>query len=377
VDDIFGTAAFSVNKQLYLNPGNSSLFPVFSQIAATYEEYQCNYLAFHYVTDAYSSIGTTASAGKVILATNYDPDDSDFSSSTAAENYANSVKTVPYIQCVHDVLRSVDKNRNPLKTYYVNHSSNTIAPVTNSTNGKFYDIGNFQIMTDNNAVTTAIGELWVEYEFTMIRPKTQESLGSSAEIYHGKGVPTTSNPFASMVAQDGSTLDLTFTNTTVLLPYLGRYLVVYSVEAATSVTTLTNNSPGTYLTSVDFFTTENTTNAVLTGSGTTNEMRMEVFNGSRVDTVLTGATDTIVGAATSDVIIILIPSTLTVLTDTVRKIKSAHETMQDDRIEKLERLVRELVGREESDDGFIDGGGCQDLTASTQLNLLNLIRGRK
>jgi hypothetical protein len=82
IGNLSGTSAFTLAQQLYVNPGNTVLFPVFSQIAATYEEYRVNHLRFTFETDAYTATNGTASAGKVIMATNFDPDDANFTGDT-------------------------------------------------------------------------------------------------------------------------------------------------------------------------------------------------------------------------------------------------------------------------------------------------------
>jgi len=216
IANISGTAAFTLAQQLYINPGNSTLFPIFSQIASTYEQYRVNHLRFTFETDAYTATNGTASAGKVILATNFDPDDANFSGDTQMENYWHSVKGPPYAPIIsHDVVQgargSSSMREAALKNYYVYSSSNSLAPVTGE--GKFYDFGNFQLATSGNAVTTEIGELYVEYSFTMIHPKQPEfPIGGSA--VHLQNIadngtaasPLGLTPFTSFSVQPGSTL---------------------------------------------------------------------------------------------------------------------------------------------------------------------------
>jgi len=183
VANIIGTTntTLNTNLALYLNPGNSVLFPIFSQIAATYEQFRVNELIFSYETEAYAASGTNVSAGKVILATNYDPADSNFSTDTQMENYFNSDRGAPFCEVIHDVLLGDHALKDePLKTYFVNSSANLIAPTSDSTNNKFYDLGLFQLCTQGNASSSAeIGELYVTYSFTMIRPKQQTPAGQN------------------------------------------------------------------------------------------------------------------------------------------------------------------------------------------------------
>lgn len=111
VMDINGTEAFTVAASLYLNPGNSTLFPVSSRANSIYEEYEMD-IEFDYEPVAYSSIGTTASPGLVVMVTNYDSSDPDFTTLTQAENYDHSVRLLPFERGTH-VVRSKTRPRMP------------------------------------------------------------------------------------------------------------------------------------------------------------------------------------------------------------------------------------------------------------------------
>jgi len=239
VSDIIGTTAttLNVNLALYINPGNSVLFPIFSQIAATYEQFRVNECIFSYETEAYAASGTAVSAGKVILATNYDPADSQFSTATQMENYFNSDRGAPYCEIVHDVLLGDHALKDePLKTYFVNSSANLIAPTSDTTNNKFYDLGLFQLACQGNASATAeIGELYVTYSFTMIRPKQQTPTGQNLPSSHYTGaVQTTANAFVGTTKQAGSNLNLTVASNVITFSTPGRFFVVYTATATTS-----------------------------------------------------------------------------------------------------------------------------------------------
>jgi hypothetical protein len=235
--NVVGSVGSTLNiaSQLYINPGNTLLFPIFSQIAATYEQYRVNTLVFSYETEAYAASGSAVSAGKVILATNYDPADSNFSTDTQMENYFNSDRGAPYCEIVHDVLMGDHALRNePLKDYFVNSSTNLIAPVADSTANKFYDLGNFQLGTQGNVdATSEIGELYVTYSFTMIRPKQQTPLGQNFLTSHYSGLnQTSSNAFVGSTRRSGSNVNMTVANNIITFLSLGRYTVSYAANAA-------------------------------------------------------------------------------------------------------------------------------------------------
>jgi len=184
--------AFSNTFNYYLNPGNSLLFPIFSQIAAVYEQFRCRFLRFHYVSEEYTASGTAVSAGKVIMATNADPDDPPFNAATPMENYIGSDRTAPFSSMTHDALSPLSKVKNrrggaymPLNEYFVNSSGNTPAPIDQP--AKFYDMGLFQLAASGMPFAAAnleIGELYVEYEFDLIRPRELARIGANLNASH-------------------------------------------------------------------------------------------------------------------------------------------------------------------------------------------------
>jgi len=242
VANIIGSTATTLQiiQALYCNPGNSTLFPIFSQIAATYEEWEALLFYFSFETEAYAASGSNVSAGKVILATDYNPSNPVFPTDQAMENYVNSDRGAPYCEIIHDVLGG-DHNlkKDPLKNYFVYNSANLAAPAND--NSKFYDLGLFQLGCQGNASSSAeIGELYVTYQFKMIRPKMpQTNLGSAAVAAHiGEGAVTTATAAAPLgttggVVKAGSTLPTVATSTTFTLPNAGNFLV--------AVTSSTNN----------------------------------------------------------------------------------------------------------------------------------------
>jgi hypothetical protein len=90
---------------------------------------------------------------------------------TELENYEHSVTGAPFSGIIeHDVvLERKKRGRNQdlnLNNFYVNYSNNNLAP--SGQNAKFYDIGDFQLGCQG-AQSGTLGELWVEYSFTLIR----------------------------------------------------------------------------------------------------------------------------------------------------------------------------------------------------------------
>jgi hypothetical protein len=240
VCNVVGTTAFTIAQALYLNPGNTSLFPIFSQEAAVYEQYRTNVFRFWYRSREYTASGSNIGAGLVLMATNFDPDDPQFTSDTQMENYWHCTSDAPFAPSgkgvlVHDVLaghraaaRRSGARDSTLNNYYVNSSANLAAPGSNA--AKFYDVGLFQFATSGNVNSSdVIGELWVEYSFTMIHPKQQTPIAANVVAAHYTGTAASgTNPLpANLVSRPGSTLGLTFPTTTTCVvssTFTGRLL---------------------------------------------------------------------------------------------------------------------------------------------------------
>jgi len=262
VCNVTGTTAFTVAQALYLNPGNSVLFPIFSQEAAVYEQFRVNTLRFWYRSREYTASGSNVGAGLVLLATNFDPDDAQFSSDTQMENYWHSTSDAPFAPSgkgvlVHDVLaghrkaaRNSGKRDATLNNYYVYSSGNSASPITNG--AKFYDIGLFQFATSGNVSSSdVIGELWVEYSFTMIHPKQQTPLGQNLLSAHIVEAPAASAAASGGfflgtsggAVRSGSTLPTVTARNTFTLPTIGAFIIAGSwTGSVANVPTLTGGS---------------------------------------------------------------------------------------------------------------------------------------
>jgi hypothetical protein len=98
-----GVSTFNI-ESFDLNPGLQSIFPFLSQIAQNFELYEFMGLMFQYKPTSGEFGNTTSNAlGKVILATNYDPDAPVFSNSIVMENYDYACSTKPSNGCIHGV----------------------------------------------------------------------------------------------------------------------------------------------------------------------------------------------------------------------------------------------------------------------------------
>jgi len=354
VADITGsTSSFSLQQALYINPGNSVLFPIFSQIAAPYEQYRVNFLRFVFETEAYAASGSNQTAGIACLATNFDPDDSTFSSLTQMENYYGATKGPPYAcVMVHDVIRSHRGRRGggrdsrsgdlPLRDYYVYSSGNASAP-SNSTS-KFYDIGQFQLAVANMVGTGIIGELYVEYSFTMIHPKQQTPLGQNLLAAHIVESPATTAAASGSaflgttggVLRAGSTLPSVATKSTFTLPVAGVFLVAASWNVGVTVAPVI--SYGSSITGLAYLADNSAISNAAAQSGITAYLAMVsvASAGTGAANTATISVLTNLAAGTADIFIVQIPGGL---------LKPRLPASGDfDRVAVLETQVQRLMG---------------------------------
>jgi hypothetical protein len=155
------------NTAYDINPGNSTLFPWLSSIARSYQQYKILGAAFVFksLTSEYASSG---GLGQVIMATNYNVNDDDFSSTIQMENSEYAVAVKPSVSAVHPLECASDVRRND-PFYVYDPNANASGSVTDK---RFRDMGKFQIATEGLSTTpgVTIGQLWVTYEVELIKP---------------------------------------------------------------------------------------------------------------------------------------------------------------------------------------------------------------
>jgi len=402
--DLTSTAsAFEIVSQLYLNPGNATLFPIFSNIAKCYEEYIPNVLRVYYRTEAYMASGSVVSAGLAGMAVDFDANDSNFQSMTQLENYEHSISGAPYsgIMCL-DILEEVQKRKRlglrgtrgkdlSMNNYFVYNSDNSIGPSTDQ--AKFYDVGNFQFALASAQAATNIGELWIEYSFTLIRRKSPEvfGLGLAAHLYNYADNATAASPmgltpFSSFSTRAGSTTSGTTnmatagglsyyatgsyigfndaSDTVVNLPNVdGVFLVVTLWSGATAISTIPSISTtgGAVALSKWGPTGGSAPYGFFLAAGTSSTMSMVVTTTKTSTPVATSNALVWAGNATMtdaniDIYVVRLPnSLLTLLTED--NVRGEHVTKPSlvpvDRMKALEAKVKELMMKN------VDDWGCR------------------
>nr|WAE43133.1 MAG: capsid protein [Cressdnaviricota sp.] len=156
-----------------INVGLSSTFPWLAQVAENFTLYELMGLVFEYrpTSSEYGSIQSNA-LGKVIMATEYDPDQAPFISSVAMENYDYATSCKPSEHMAHGV--ETKRTSGALNMLYVRTGPSQKDKI-------FTDLGLFQVGTEGvpvviptgavagSSVSVVIGELWVTYKVKLSR----------------------------------------------------------------------------------------------------------------------------------------------------------------------------------------------------------------
>lgn len=188
--------------QYPLNAGLPQTFPWLSQIAQNFTLYELQGCIFEFRPTA-GELGMTGTnaLGKVVMATQYDPDAPAFTSTIQMENYDYANACKPSEHMAHGI-ETADKQRATQMLY--------IRTGATSKDKIFTDFGIFQIATEGlpcTAGTTAnIGELWVSYRVKLSRAQLYGSqLGSNIGFDNHLAVSSAANLTANTAAYLAST----------------------------------------------------------------------------------------------------------------------------------------------------------------------------
>lgn len=248
------------NTSYSLNPGLNTTFPWMAQLAASYDQYQIRGMVFEFKAMSSDYAGTTA-MGTVILATNYDATDANYTSKLIMENSQYCVSDKPSRDQVHAIECDPAVSFSPIKY-------NRTGGIAAGRDPRLYDHGVFQIATQGLSATAGqvIGELWVTYEVALFKPNLINvipnsgiilvdhfdlSTAVSASNYLGPDTTTTVN------AATGSSLGGTIKNSTYSFPAAissGNFILRYTVfGAATTITNAMANTANVNLVGLNMF----------------------------------------------------------------------------------------------------------------------------
>jgi len=158
-----------------INPGNPLLFPWLSGVANNFEQWCPRGMIFEYKSMSSDTVVNVTSGssglGSVIMATDYNVYNPDFSTKQQMENYEFAVSCKPSMNMIHMVENK--KADLPLKDYYITDSNEF--PIQGDARMTFP--AKIQIATVGNTVNSTagvqnnIGEIWCSYEVELKRPR--------------------------------------------------------------------------------------------------------------------------------------------------------------------------------------------------------------
>lgn len=160
-------SAFNTYNQLSINPGVSNTFPWLSNIAASFQQYKIHGCVFEFITSSGNYSTTGAALGEVMMATQYNANNTQFSTKSQMLNTEYSSVTVPSSNCMHMI--ECDPKQTSIELLYI-RTGTSQSPVPNQ-DYRLYDLGDFTIATQG--VPTAkqtVGSLYITYDVELFKP---------------------------------------------------------------------------------------------------------------------------------------------------------------------------------------------------------------
>lgn len=198
VGEIGGAVSFEA-RQHSINPGLISEFPWLSRIAQRYESYRFNYLRYCFETES-----PTSATGAVIGVIDYDPTDPAPTDKIQALNYRDAVRSAPWSDFC---LQATQEDLHKRQTYFVRSGAT-------SEDLRLFDTGNFFLCVQGQASTALVGELYVEYDISLMTPQVGD-LGWDHAVWGEFTGSVNSAPFATAEGDLPVTVGSTGTTTSV------------------------------------------------------------------------------------------------------------------------------------------------------------------
>jgi hypothetical protein len=215
VQDIAGSVAFEANS-FSVQPGLPQLFAWLASQAVSYQEYRFRKLRFIFETEKASS-----TSGKVMLA--FQPDAGDSVPASKQEMLENQFKTANAVwaPCQFDV---------PVGEALGARRYIRAGALASNLDIKTYDLGNLVVATQGCADTTAVGELYVEYEIELFTPVVSASAQAYAQsvVVASGGTVSDAAIFGDAATYTGG-LSVTASGNVLTFNRVGKYLVSIAV----------------------------------------------------------------------------------------------------------------------------------------------------
>jgi len=181
ISDINSTTLFGTNDYL-LNPGNPALHALLSQFAQYFEMYRYEGVCFVYKTLSATAVGTTTSGmGSVMMATDYDVYDNNFTNKKDLLDSEFGTDCVPYKHMIHPV--ECDPSRLHAANLFVQPGVTDISEVSGDARLDFW--GKTTVATQGQQTPgDTIGELWITYDVVLSRPILESLTTNNVPSFH-------------------------------------------------------------------------------------------------------------------------------------------------------------------------------------------------
>jgi len=154
---IAGSTGFTVQSTFALQPGLAATFPWLAPQAQKYQFYSCTFLEFIYIP-----IAPTSTQGDIMIVPDYDASDPAPTTEVQASDNKN---------CVVDSCWKVIRCRLDPRSLMGLGPRKFIRPCAVAGDPKTFDMGKVFVISNNETGTTAVGKLFVDYEFVFMSPQ--------------------------------------------------------------------------------------------------------------------------------------------------------------------------------------------------------------
>lgn len=167
-----------------LNPSNSQLWEFLAQIANNFEEWIPEGIIFYYKSTSGDALSSTNTAlGTVIMASLYNPYAADFNNKADMTTTEFCSNGNPAEDLMHPI--ECDPSQGSIAQYFISQLNYNPSTKFNSQDKRFSTLCNFFIATTGFQGTSVnIGELWVSYQVSLLKPRLFTSLGLALDYFH-------------------------------------------------------------------------------------------------------------------------------------------------------------------------------------------------
>lgn len=149
-----------------VNPSEGTTFPYLANVATLFEKYRFNGLVFETISTC-SPYLSSSSMGAIIIAAQFNNQNTPFTTKTQMENCENAVSA----RLDKSVMYGVECKDQVQNMYYTRHNGSSPALTVGTAN--IYDLANVSVATSGGAVAanTTVAELWVTYDVELCGPR--------------------------------------------------------------------------------------------------------------------------------------------------------------------------------------------------------------